>query len=83
MTLARTSKRTYLDAYDMMGVVSSGRRMAEERAGTLEGHVYDTVACVFELLGTSERINTQADLWFQLRAQFPHLFGEGGGDGAV
>lgn len=82
MTLARTSRRTYMDAFDMMGVVNSGRRMAEERPGTLEGHVYDVVACTFELLGTNDSVRDQGDLWFKLRGQYPHLFG-GDGDGAV
>ena len=54
MTLSRTTERTYMDNFDMMGVVTSGKRMAEEHAGTLEGHVYDVVACTFELLGTNE-----------------------------
>lgn len=75
MTLSRTTKRTYMDDYDMMGVVTSGRRMAEERAGTLEGHVYDTVACVFELLSVNESVRDQGDFWFKLRGQYPHLFG--------
>lgn len=83
MTLSRTTKRTYMDNFDMMGVVSSGRRMAEEHAGTLEGHVYDVVACTFELLGTNETVRDQGDFWFKLRGQFPHLFGDGGDDGAV
>lgn len=83
MTLSRTTKRTYMDNFDMMGVVSSGKRMAEEREGTLEGHVYDVVACTFELLGTNDTVRDQSDFWFKLRGQFPHLFGEGSGDGAV
>lgn len=83
MTLSRTTKRTYMDNFDMTGVVSSGKRMAEEREGTLEGHVYDVVACTFELLGTNDTVRDQSDFWFKLRGQFPHLFGEGGGDGAV
>lgn len=83
MALSRTTKRTYMDNYDMMGVVSSGRRMAEEHAGTLEGHVYDVVACTFELLGTNETVRDQGDFWFRLRGQFPHLFGEEAADDAV
>lgn len=82
MTLSRTTKRTYMDNYDMMGVVSSGRRMAEEHAGTLEGHVYDVVACTFELLGTNDAVRDQSEFWFKLRAQVPHLFG-GGEDGSL
>lgn len=82
MTLSRTTKRTYMDNYDMMGVVSSGRRMAEDHAGTMEGHVYDVVACTFELLGVNESVRDQGEFWFKLRAQFPHLFG-GGEDGSL
>ena len=83
MTLSRTTKRTYMDNFDMMGVVSSGKRMAEEREGTLEGHVYDVVACTFELLGTNDTVRDQSDFWFKLRGQYPHLGGKGGEDGAV
>lgn len=69
-----------MDDYDMTGVVNSGRRMAEKFDGTLQGHVYDVAACVFELLLTMPKIENQADFWFQLRGQYPHLFG-GDSDG--
>lgn len=79
MTLSRTSKRTYMDELDMLGVINVGRRVAEEQQGTLSGHAHETAAAVFELLLTMDKIDNQSVFWFNMRARYPHLFGDEGG----